>query len=124
MKRKAITRRTPLRRKTPISSRITKYRRRMRDVSYMLWVRRQPCAARSLDESCYGRVQADHAGRRGMGRRADDRTCIPLCSKHHTQRDAFHGVFRSWGHEQMRLWLAMTVANTQRWYEQAHPSRG
>ena len=108
--------RSRLRRKTPLRSRPrnpSKYRSRERDTEYMLWVRRQPCAARALDPNCDGHVQADHAGRRSIGRKADDRSCIPLCQKHHTQRASFHGVFRSWSQATMRAWLQMTAAETR-----------
>lgn len=33
-------------------------------------------------------VEAHHAGQRGLGKRAHDRTCIPLCRDHH---EAWHG---------------------------------
>lgn len=83
----------------------------------MLWVRKLPCAARAVDPGCNGHVQADHAGRRGLGQKADDRTCIPLCAKHHTQRASFHGPFRSWSQADMRLWLATVIKETQDLYE-------
>jgi hypothetical protein len=83
----------------------------------MQWVRKMPCAARAVDPHCDGHVQADHAGRRGVGRKADDRTCIPLCEKHHTQRASFHGVFRTWTQAGMRLWLDAVVAHTQAAFE-------
>jgi len=91
----------------------SRYKRRERDTPYMLWVRKLPCAARAFDTACDGHVQADHAGRRGIGRKADDRTCIPLCEKHHTQRASFHGIFRTWTRERMRVWLDAAIAHTQ-----------
>jgi hypothetical protein len=71
---------------------------------YMQWVRRQPCCARDLSP-CDGHVQADHAGRRGTGQKADDRTCIALCAHHHRQRADFHGIFKTWKQDDMRAWL-------------------
>jgi hypothetical protein len=104
-----------MRRKKPLLNRPprSKYKRRERDVDYMLWVRKLPCAAREIDERCDGHVQADHAGRRGMGQKADDRTCIPLCAKHHEQRASFHGPFRDWTQDRMRTWLLDCIARTQ-----------
>jgi hypothetical protein len=114
--------RTPLKRKTPLrregSRGDTKYRRRPRDLEYMKWVRRQPCCARNFATTpCEGRVQADHAGRRGMRQKADDRTCIPLCRRHHRERDNFHGAFKEWGHDRMRQWLDAMIVRHQLIYD-------
>ena len=75
-----------------------KYRERERDTPRMLWTKAQPCCAydlvRLLDGGfrlhliigpCAGPVEADHAGRRGRGRKADDDTVIPLCVRHHRE---------------------------------------
>lgn len=107
--------RSPLRRKTPMRRRsVSKYRMRVRDIDYMKWVKRQPCAARWFDpDGCYGVVEADHAGRRGYGQKADDRTCIPLCTNHHELRGSFHGVFKDWDQARMRAWLLEVTARTQ-----------
>lgn len=113
MKRTTLKRGKPLRRKTWLRSRgDTKYRRRPRDLAYMAWVRTQPCCAKPFGR-CYGRVEADHAGTRGYGEKADDNTCIPLCGKHHTQRGSFSGPFRPWDQARMRGWLALMVAEHQ-----------
>src|ERR1700685_3870946 len=95
----------PLRRKTYLRTRslTSKYRRRPRDLDRMRWMRRQPCAARHLG-GFSGRVQADHAGRRGTGQKAPDKTVIPMCETHHACRDAFNGVFKNWKQLQMREW--------------------
>jgi 1,2-phenylacetyl-CoA epoxidase catalytic subunit len=92
----------------------------------MRWVRKLPCAARAVDPQCDGHVQADHAGRRGLGQKADDRSCIPLCAKHHEQRASFHGPFRTWTQAQMRTWLHDTIEATQALYANlcsAEPAR-
>jgi len=83
----------------------SKYKARPRDTDYMLWVKRQPCLMRGIWGSCQGRVEADHAGRRGTGRKAHDSTCIPLCRRHH-QASRFP---RSWTQEQRRSWLHAAV---------------
>ena len=82
----------------------------------MLWIKQQTCCATELSR-CYGPVEADHAGRRGVGRKADDRTCIPLCQLHHTQRASFSGPFRTWNQAMMRLWLEGHVKVWQATYE-------
>ena len=120
-----MRRKTPLRRKTWMnrspSLRLrtkSKYRRRPRDLEFMRWVRRQPCCARDFDpDRCNGRVEADHAGRRGLGTKADDRSCIPLCQQHHQARGSFSGPFWTWGQAQMRAWLVAMVAATQEAFE-------
>lgn len=130
--------RTPLRRKTPLRARRDRgkpaaepraelggrlngpvaaarepkrsaYRQRERHADYMLWVKRQPCLMRGVWGSCEGRVEADHAGRRGAGRKAHDSTCIPLCHRHH-QASRFP---RAWSQEQRRAWLHAAVVYTQ-----------
>ena len=89
--RRTLLRRSFMRR----SGKRTKYRQRQRERAYMLFVRHLPCAARELGR-CEGHVEADHAGRRGVGQKAGDDTCIPLCAKHHRERQSFSGDFRAW----------------------------
>jgi hypothetical protein len=94
----------------------SKYRARDRDVSYMLWIKQQVCCARGLS-GCDGAIEADHAGRRGVGRKADDRTCISLCTLHHVQRGSFSGPFRTWNQAMMRVWLESHIRVYQDKYE-------
>jgi hypothetical protein len=61
---------------------------------------------------CIGPVEADHAGTRPIGRKADDRSCIPLCNHHHRQRGDFAGPFRSWDKARMRQWLDECIKAT------------
>jgi hypothetical protein len=79
----------------------------------MRWVRRQPCAVRPIPFAtlCYGPVEADHAGRRGIGQKADDTTCIPLCRRHHGERGSF--TFRLFDQERMRAWLDSVIQATR-----------
>lgn len=97
-------------------SHLSKYRSRERDAPYMLWVKTLKCHAAHLSP-CFGSVEADHAGRRPTGRKAPDNTCIPMCQRHHAQRDAFKGVFRTWVQDEMRGWLAATVVRYQALYQ-------
>lgn len=111
----------PLRRKTPLRSRgNTKYRRRARDIPYMKWVRRQPCCAKVHGGICGGRVEADHAGRRGIGQKADDRSCIALCHRHHVWRTNFAGPFKEWDQMRMREWLAIEIVRHNHEYTTTH----
>jgi hypothetical protein len=87
----------------------SKYRQRERSTAYMLWVKRQPCLMRGVWGSCEGAVEADHAGRRGAGRKAHDGTCIPLCHYHH-QASRFP---RWWPQERRRAWLRAAIVYTQ-----------
>lgn len=66
---------------------------RVRDVLYLAWIRRQPCAAVSLG-ACAGAIEAAHvrfsdasAGRvnPGMQRKPDDAYTVPLCAAHHRE---------------------------------------
>lgn len=83
----------------------------------MAWIREQPCAALDIG-GCAGRIEADHAGRRGTRQKAPDDTCIPLCQLHHRQRDSFSGPFRTWTGMMMRLWLAELVIRYQQLYQE------
>lgn len=94
------------------------YRSRQRDVKYMLWVKSLECCARtSLGlTNCQGVIEADHAGTRGLGRKADDRTVIPLCwFHHHASRGAILDALAERGLT-MRQWLDQMIEATQaRW---------
>lgn len=115
-----LTRKTPLRRKAWLRprSRTSKYRRRERDVPFMKWVKRQPCAVRADPPDpdrmtpCTGRVEADHLGERGLGQKASDDTCAPLCSQHHRERTDHAGAFFNLTRDQLRLWRARALHRT------------
>ncbi len=116
MKRSSIRRRRPTPRRSS----------RVRDTSYLLFVKTLPCAARDigLDTAypCFGEVEADHAGRRPMGRKADDATTIPLCQQHHHDRGSFSGAFKTFNQAGMRAWLAEAIEQTQAMWR-AHQGR-
>ncbi len=121
MKRSPIQRKTSLKR-TPMrrNLRSTKYSRRERDTPYMTWVRGESCAlsggapvacdlwrgAVSPDE-CRGQVEAHHAGRHGLGEKAPDQTCMPLCDHHHnmiTGEPGGRGCFGEWPRGTVKTW--------------------
>lgn len=102
--RKPLVRRTRLRAR----SKTKKYARRERGWDFMAYILKQPCAVRHgnvvVIHPCEGRVQADHAGTRGLGVKSADDTCIPLCRKHHGERTDYKGFFKNWKGPQMREW--------------------
>lgn len=104
--------RSPLQRRTRLRPRRSTPRRspRVYDDAYRAWVRRQPCAARDLPgHRCDGPIEGDHAGRRGLGYKADDDTMIALCTRAHRERTDFAGLFRAWSQETMRSWLEAQI---------------
>jgi len=75
----------------------------------MLWVKTRPCLMLGVWGTCEGAVEADHAGQRGVGRKAHDSTCIPLCRYHH----GASRFPRSWPQAQRRAWLHAAIVYTQ-----------
>lgn len=140
--RRTPLKRTSLRRdieralREPLPRRPTRYRRRARDFEFMGWVKRQPCIVRVLPPRdfaytlasrllfardialvrttpCDGPIEADHAGERGLGRKAADSTCIPLCRGHHRERTDHAGTFRPLTRDELRAWRARAIEHTQ-----------
>lgn len=66
-----------------------------------------------LPTCCEGHVQADHAGVRGLGQKADDSTCIPLCRKHHRERTDYAETFYDWDGADMRVWCDWAIEKTR-----------
>ncbi len=101
----------------------------------MRFVKRQPCFVRVLSPialasemrpvlvalavvtPCRGRVEADHMGARGIGQKADDRTCAPLCSGHHRERTDHFGTFKHLTRDELRAWRARAIEHTQQAWE-------
>lgn len=82
------------------------------------WVRTLRCLCSgpgllTVPGACSQVVEAHHAGRRGMGRKAHDDTAIPLCSLHHANWHANAGPFKGWTQAQLRTWAAAAIAATQ-----------
>lgn len=94
---------------------MSRYSKRDRDWTFMAWVKTQRCMWHVLG-GCEGVIEADHAGRRSVGRKAPDRTCVPACSLHHRQRGDFSGPFRTWTGEEMRVALDNAIEAHQRRY--------
>ena len=56
-------------------------RKRPRNFPYMIWIKTLPCAVCGRNGA-----EAAHTGRRGLGQKAPDEQCIPLCADHHRHR--------------------------------------
>lgn len=108
MKRHVPLKRTPMRRRKGS----TKYSRRQRDLDYMALVKTLPCVAANLSP-CEGEIEADHAGRRGLGRKCSDLETVSLCTHHHRCRTDFTGPFKNWNQDKMRAWLEEAIRTTQ-----------
>lgn len=142
MKRSTPLRRTAalrtsstLARRTRIAprSKTNSYRKRERDVPYMLWVKTRPCIVREIAPHlfmqrfpgigarratpCSGPVEADHMGARGMGQKADDRTCVPCCRHHHGARHAHAADFYPLTRDELRAWRTAAIERTQAAWE-------
>lgn len=95
----------------------TRRSKRIRDLVYLAWmIRTQPCAARGVGACGGGWVtEADHVGRRPLGRKCSDRETIPLCSAHH--RDRHDGnLLPGWSKARLRAWLDEQVRIHQERY--------
>ena len=85
----------------------------------MLWVKTLPClGCRAVSSdgfafACGGVIEAHHAGKRAAGRKADDDTCISLCSRHHGDWHGATGAFWGWTREQRRSWADARITETQ-----------
>jgi len=81
----------------------------------MRWVKTLPCVLAGVASAgvCDGPVEADHAGSRGVGQKAPDSTCIPLCSKHHRDRTDMRGAFGAFFAREMRSWCDAMITRTQ-----------
>lgn len=113
----------------------------IRDEAYKAWVRMLVCCARwnprlipvvlgpppnfkthwgtpgmppRRETLCSGRIDPHHAGGdRGLGQKASDDTCIPLCRAHHQDIEDVTGVFKGWTKLQLRGWQDAQIAATQ-----------
>lgn len=85
------------------------------DKGFRTWVQQQPClVCRELCELQKTRTEADHVGDRALGKRAHDRSCIPLCTEHHRDRHDCRGFFAD--RLKNRSWLEWAMCETNRRY--------
>lgn len=88
------------------------------DPEYAQWVRARSCIVAT--HGCSGGSEAHHAGNdRGLGQKADDSTCVPLCPQHHREFHGATGYFKTMTKEMRRAWaksaIERTQANYSRW---------
>jgi hypothetical protein len=94
----------------------------------MLFVKSLTCAVSRMPPDPHrvtacsrGPSEADHLGSRGIGQKADDRTCGPMCSQHHRERTDHSGCFRDLDQAALRLWRARVIEDTtKRWTRKKH----
>lgn len=106
----------------PLPRRRSRPRRslRVRDEGYKATVRGLPCAMRFVPilggtgpiGFCEGEVEPDHQGERGVGQKADDTSCVPMCHKHHRDRTDYRGYFKGWDGQRMRDWCNARIVET------------
>lgn len=90
--------------------------------AFLKFVRKLRCCAPGAPSTCQGWIEANHAGRRGVGQRAHDETAIPLCAKHHRFAGWTNhlGPFKGWTAEQRRAWADERIEEVQaRWNARA-----
>lgn len=99
-----------------------------RDDAFKQFVRMLPCCAPlSRDERwiipCEARpCDPHHEHGDGLGMKTHDRTCIPLCRRHHDDAEAKRGAFKGWGRERMREWHRAESARVVALYERTQGS--
>lgn len=71
-----------------------------KDLSYLTWLRTQPCLACASLGNQMTPTEAAHTGVRGLSQKGPDREAIPLCSYHHRLGSVSHHRLgkRFWDH--------------------------
>lgn len=90
------------------------------DEGYLREVRKLACLLRDVpDHRCSSRrSQADHAGKRPLGRKSHDKEAIPLCAQAHAERQTYTGWCAGLDDRGMRLVLVTAIAETRARVEQ------
>lgn len=86
------------------------------DPVFKAWVKTQRCRMHMQDPCVDGfGVDPHHAGKKpGMGMKADDGTCIPMCRKHHRAWHDLAPLFRRMSREQRDAWRERQIDFTQK----------
>lgn len=94
---------------------------RVKDESFLAWVRRQTRCI--VDEEmpglgCDGGIEANHLGDRPFGRKADDDTAAPMCSRHHRHWTDYVGIFSPEGQTkaERRAWANRWISTMRERY--------
>ena len=67
----------------------------LRNKAYLRWLRDQPCALCGQERTEYLDVVPAHASGGGIGIKAGDDTCIPLCVRHHSLEHSAPMIFNA-----------------------------
>lgn len=90
---------------------------RIRDASFMGFVHTLPCCAAGIGgHVCTGRIEAHHMGVRGIGQKADDTTCVPLCTGAHRAWHDCNGPFAGWARDERHVFAELTIGATRAAY--------
>jgi len=92
-----------------------------RNARYRAWIRSLPCCLCGLEPA----GEAAHTGRDGgMGQKASDYSCVPLCRNCHTQNaDSYHRLGRAEFERRHRVDLADLVIRLNRhWVDVGCPA--
>jgi hypothetical protein len=91
---------------------------RDRDKAYLAFIRQQPCSVLGCKSNYQ---EAAHTGDRALGRKADDRQCIPLCPFHHqTGNQSYHKLGRRRFEAVHKLDIAAIIRELNEWYSREH----
>jgi hypothetical protein len=134
-----MKRSTPLKRRTQLSrgssslkrSAIKRKRSRgqpaeRKDEAFKAFVRLLPCCAPTprtmrlvtgLTHCGFRPCDPHHKHGDGKGIKTHDRTCIPLCRRHHDDAETKHGPFAGWTKQQTRDWHDKESERVQALYE-------
>ena len=82
------------------------------NLEFILFVKAQRCCM-WMQDPCEGPTEAHHAGERGMGQKAHDETCVPLCTKHHRGLHDANGIFKRWTKKIRKAWVARQIEWTR-----------
>jgi hypothetical protein len=101
-------------RKPPRRSSILHPNQPARNGHYRAWIRSLPCEV--CGTPC--RIEAAHTGPHGLGQKASDYSCIPLCVEHHRAgNDALDKIGRTAFEERLGLNIAALVKRfNQLWH--------
>lgn len=125
---KGIERKARLKAKRDTPRRVAEHRER--NDEYRRAVRELPCYMKALlligrrhflaldpkiDLECSGGVDPDHQGKdRGAGLKSSDFDCVPMCRKHHDERQFMTGIFKNWDKAGMDDFCEEAVAWTRK----------
>src|SRR3972149_5908228 len=111
---------------------------RVLNPAFVAFVRTLPCILRGVAyqskrgdaliiEDCRGRTEANHAGDRPKGRKADDDSCLPMCSGvHHPAWTDSTGFFATWrmSLEERHAWRGEQIERVRKAFNENRGAEG